>query len=218
MAQQPDLKLFDVAQGPRIIGPEDGKLVDLGSIGARMMAWTEETGWGFSLLEHPMPPRSLAAPNRNTPVRTSTASNRGADGRPARRRRRLCGGGRLGVQAARSMAHVLERRRRALSDFEIISPGGFEHFFDEFGTMMEGPEFNPVQLGELELATGSVPARERAAAVRGARTRSPAAYGQTEEPGPPDTTGWSRVKISASAAIRRQLSKPPGGGKKTAET
>ena len=61
-SQTSDLKRFDASQGPRIIGPDGGKAVDLGSIGARMMAWTEETGGGFSLVEHPMPPRRLAAP------------------------------------------------------------------------------------------------------------------------------------------------------------
>ena len=55
---------FDASQGPRIVGPSDGKSVDLGSIGARMMAWTEETGGGFSLVEHPMPPRRLAPVQR----------------------------------------------------------------------------------------------------------------------------------------------------------
>ena len=49
--------------GPRIVGPNDGRLADLGSIAARMMIWTEETAdGGFSLVEHPMPPRRLAAP------------------------------------------------------------------------------------------------------------------------------------------------------------
>ena len=32
---------------------------------------------------------------------------------------------------------------------EIISPGGFEHFFDELGAIVEAPEFDPAQLGEL---------------------------------------------------------------------
>jgi hypothetical protein len=32
---------------------------------------------------------------------------------------------------------------------EIISPGGFEHFFDELGAITAGPEFDPAQLGEL---------------------------------------------------------------------
>src|SRR6185503_1709408 len=48
--------------GPKIVGPTDGKSVFLGSIGARMMTWAEETEDRFSLVEHPMPPRRLAAP------------------------------------------------------------------------------------------------------------------------------------------------------------
>ena len=53
---------FDASQGPRIIGPTEGKAVDLGSVGVRFMAWTEETGGGFSLVEHPIPPKTLVAP------------------------------------------------------------------------------------------------------------------------------------------------------------
>src|SRR5436190_23226941 len=60
--QEGGLMRFDASQKPRIVGPSDGKWVDLGSLGARMMAWTEETGGGFSLVEHPMPLRRLAAP------------------------------------------------------------------------------------------------------------------------------------------------------------
>ena len=56
------LTRFDGSQGPRNIGPSDGRLVELGSIGARMMAWTEETGGGFSMVEHPIAPRTMAAP------------------------------------------------------------------------------------------------------------------------------------------------------------
>jgi hypothetical protein len=32
---------------------------------------------------------------------------------------------------------------------EIISPGGFEHFFDELGEVMSGGEFDPAALGEI---------------------------------------------------------------------
>ncbi|PZR90264.1 MAG: cupin domain-containing protein, partial [Candidatus Nephthysia bennettiae] len=47
---------FDAAQGPRILGPRDGKTVDLGGCGVRFMVWGEESGGGFSLVEHPIPP------------------------------------------------------------------------------------------------------------------------------------------------------------------
>jgi mannose-6-phosphate isomerase-like protein (cupin superfamily) len=46
----------------RVLGPSDGTLRQLASIGVRFMVGGEESGGGFSLVEHPMPPRALAAP------------------------------------------------------------------------------------------------------------------------------------------------------------
>jgi quercetin dioxygenase-like cupin family protein len=46
----------------RVLGPTDGEAGFLGSIGVRFMISGEESGGGFSLVEHPMPPRALAAP------------------------------------------------------------------------------------------------------------------------------------------------------------
>ena len=46
----------------RVLGPNDGKAGMLGSIGVRFMIGGDDTGGGFSLVEHPMPPYALAAP------------------------------------------------------------------------------------------------------------------------------------------------------------
>lgn len=46
----------------RVLGPADGKAGSLATIGVRFMVWGEEAGGGFSLVEHPMAPRALAAP------------------------------------------------------------------------------------------------------------------------------------------------------------
>jgi mannose-6-phosphate isomerase-like protein (cupin superfamily) len=46
----------------KIVGPKHGKAGSLGSIGVRFMIDGAETGGDFSLVEHPMPPRHLAAP------------------------------------------------------------------------------------------------------------------------------------------------------------
>jgi quercetin dioxygenase-like cupin family protein len=46
----------------RVLGPADGKSGFLGSIGVRFMIGGHETDGGFSLVEHPMGPRALAAP------------------------------------------------------------------------------------------------------------------------------------------------------------
>ena len=52
----------DGTPGPKIVGPNDGAYVDLTSIGCRFMVGGDESGGGFSLVEHPMQPRALAAP------------------------------------------------------------------------------------------------------------------------------------------------------------
>ncbi len=53
---------FDATQGPRVIRPHDGKMLDFGSFGVRFLIGGDESGGGFSLIEHPIPPRTLVAP------------------------------------------------------------------------------------------------------------------------------------------------------------
>ena len=149
-SQTTDLKRFDASQGPRIIGPDGGKAVDLGSIGARFMAWTEETGGGFSLVEHPMPPRRLAAPLHKHSREDEYS---------------FVLEGRMGAQLGDEVVYAevgdfAFKPRDQWHTFwnagdepcrilEIISPGGFEHFFDELGAIVAAPDFDPSQLGEL---------------------------------------------------------------------
>jgi mannose-6-phosphate isomerase-like protein (cupin superfamily) len=48
--------------GPKVVGPKDGLEGFLGSIGVRFMIDGSEAAQRFSLVEHPMSPRALAAP------------------------------------------------------------------------------------------------------------------------------------------------------------
>ena len=50
------------ATAPKIVGPRDGKAGFLGSIGVRFMIDGHEAADRFSLVEHPLGPRALAAP------------------------------------------------------------------------------------------------------------------------------------------------------------
>jgi mannose-6-phosphate isomerase-like protein (cupin superfamily) len=139
------------ATGPRIVGPADGKSVDLGSIGARMMIWTEETTGGeFSLVEHPMPPRRLAAPihkhSREDEYSYVLEGRMGA----------LLGDDVVYAEAGdlvfkpRDQWHTFwNAGDTPCRILEIIAPGGFEHFFDELGAVVEAPEPDPAKLGEL---------------------------------------------------------------------
>ena len=131
------LRRFDASQGPRKLGSGEGKSVDLGSAGVRFMAWTEETGGGFSLVEHPIPPRSLAAPlhkHSNEDEYSYVLEGRmgallGADVVYAD----------VGdfVFKPRDQWHTFWNAGDApCRILEIISPGGFEHFFEELAALM----------------------------------------------------------------------------------
>lgn len=118
---------------PRIVGPRDGKAGNLGSIGVRFMIDTEETAeGGFSLVEHPLPPRRLAAPlhrhSREDEYSYVLTGRMGA----------LLGDdvvyaepGDL-VYKPRNQWHTFwNAGDEPCSILEIIAPGGFEDFFDE---------------------------------------------------------------------------------------
>jgi mannose-6-phosphate isomerase-like protein (cupin superfamily) len=144
------LRRFDATQGPRKVGPADGKFVDLVSVGVRFMAWMEETGGGFSLVEHPIPPRTLVAPlHRHS--REDEYS--------------YVLEGRMGAQLGDDVVYAeagdfVFKPREQWHTFwnagdepcrilEIIVPGGFEHFFDELAAATERPDSSPEALDAL---------------------------------------------------------------------
>jgi mannose-6-phosphate isomerase-like protein (cupin superfamily) len=46
----------------KVLGPQDGRTGQLGGLGVRFMVGAAATAGGFSLVEHPMAPRALGAP------------------------------------------------------------------------------------------------------------------------------------------------------------
>src|SRR5687767_12104372 len=131
------LRRYDATQGPRKVGPSDGKYVDLGSVGVRFMAWMEETGGAFSLVEHPIPPRTLVAPvHRHAREDEYSYVLEGRMGA-------LLGNDVVSAEPGdlvfkpRDQWHTFwnagDTTCRLL---EIISPAGFEHFFKELGERM----------------------------------------------------------------------------------
>jgi mannose-6-phosphate isomerase-like protein (cupin superfamily) len=125
---------FDGSTGPRIIGPRDGKFADLKSIGVRFMIWGAETGGNFSLVEHPIPPRTLVAP-----LHLHTREDEYS----------YILEGRMGAQLGDDVVYaepgdLVFKPRNQWHTFwnagdttcrllEIISQSGFEHFFNELG-------------------------------------------------------------------------------------
>jgi mannose-6-phosphate isomerase-like protein (cupin superfamily) len=142
------LRRFDAAQGPRIVGAADGPVAHLGGCDARFLAWSEETGGGFSLVEHPIPPRSLCAPlHRHDGVDEYSFVLEGRMGA-------ILGGevvhaeaGELAFKPRDEWHTFWNAGDTPCRVLEIISPGGFEHFFREFDETMRDGTFDPVSLG-----------------------------------------------------------------------
>jgi mannose-6-phosphate isomerase-like protein (cupin superfamily) len=128
-------KRFDASQGARTLGLRDGKAIP----GVRFMASAEETGGEFSLVEHPIPPRTLAAPvHRHSREDGYSFALEGRMGALLGDDVIYAEEGELACKP-RGQWHVFwnpaETPCRVL---EIISPGGFERFFDELDVLVHG--------------------------------------------------------------------------------
>jgi mannose-6-phosphate isomerase-like protein (cupin superfamily) len=124
----------------RILGPSDGKAGSLASIGVRFMVDGEESGGGFSLVEHPMPPRALAAPlHRHSREDEYSLVLEGTMGALLGEELVQAQPGDL-VFKPRDQWHTFwnagDQPARIL---EIISPAGFERYFEEMVALPPGP-------------------------------------------------------------------------------
>jgi quercetin dioxygenase-like cupin family protein len=140
----------------RIVGPRDGKLGKLGGIGVRFMVGGAESGGGFALVEHPMEPRALAAPmhrhSREDEYSFVLEGRVGAD----------LGGeiiyGEVGdlIFKPRGQWHTFwnagDGPARIL---EIISPAGFEKFFDTMSEAVGRGELDPPSMAALAAEYGT---------------------------------------------------------------
>jgi quercetin dioxygenase-like cupin family protein len=139
---------FDASHGPRTLGADAGRAIDLGSVGVRFMAWSEETGGGFSLVEHPIPPHSLVAPlHRHSKEDEYSFVIEGRMGALLGEDVIYAETGELAFKPRNQWHTFWNPDDAPCRILEIISPGGFEHFFDEIATAMAALEVEP---GELD--------------------------------------------------------------------
>ena len=130
----------------RVLGPSDGTLADLGSLGVRFMIGGEDSGGGFSLVEHPMPPRGLAAPMHRHSREDEYSYV--LEGRVGAQLGDEVVFGEVGdlIFKPRDQWHTFwnagDEPARIL---EIISPAGFERFFAE----VADPDLDPALRASL---------------------------------------------------------------------
>jgi mannose-6-phosphate isomerase-like protein (cupin superfamily) len=134
----------------KVVGPNDGKAGFLGSIGVRFMIDGDETDGGFSLVEHPMSPRALAAPvHRHLREDEYSFVLEGRMGALLGEEVLEAGPGDL-VFKPRNQWHTFwNAGDEPCRILEIIAPAGFERFFEELDAMGGVLEASPEQVAEL---------------------------------------------------------------------
>jgi mannose-6-phosphate isomerase-like protein (cupin superfamily) len=134
----------------KVVGPQDGKAGFLGSIGVRFMIDGDETGGGFSLVEHPMSPRALAAPlHRHLREDEYSYVLEGRMGALLGDEVLEAGPGYL-VHKPRNQWHTFwNAGDEPCRILEIIAPAGFERFFEELDALGGALAAPPEQMAEL---------------------------------------------------------------------
>ena len=117
---------------PKIVGPTDGESVTLQTIGVRFMIPGADTDTRFSLVEHPIPPRGLAAPlHRHNREDEYSYVLKGRMGALLGDDVVEAGPGDL-VYKPREQWHTFWNAGDAPCEIiEVIAPAGFENFFRE---------------------------------------------------------------------------------------
>jgi mannose-6-phosphate isomerase-like protein (cupin superfamily) len=139
-------------QSNQKLGPKDGEAVYLGGLGVRFMVDGAASGGGFSLVEHPIDRRSLAAPlHRHANEDEYSYVLEGRVGVQLGDEVLEAGPGDL-IFKPRGQWHAFwNRGDEPARLLEIISPAGFDRYFAEIAPLLppnrEEPHFE--RLGEV---------------------------------------------------------------------
>jgi mannose-6-phosphate isomerase-like protein (cupin superfamily) len=133
-----------------VIGPSDGKAGFLGSIGVRFMINGEDAGGDFSLVEHPLSPRALAAPlHRHSREDEYSFVLEGRMGGLLGDEVVEAGPGELVFKPRNEWHTFWNAGDEPCRILEIIAPAGFEHFFEELADLGGALKADPEELAAL---------------------------------------------------------------------
>jgi quercetin dioxygenase-like cupin family protein len=138
------------AVSARVLGPTEGKSGFLGTIGVRFMVGGDESGGGFSLVEHPMSARALAAPlHRHTREDEYSYVIEGRVGALLGEEVLIGGPGDFIVKPRNQWHTFWNASDEPARILEIISPAGFEQFFAELSDLGGVTNVDPQTLAAL---------------------------------------------------------------------
>jgi mannose-6-phosphate isomerase-like protein (cupin superfamily) len=134
----------------RIVGPVDGKVGFLGSIGVRFMLDGDVSDGAFSIVEHPMSARALAAPlHRHTREDEYSYVLEGRMGALLGEDVFEAGPGDLVLKPRGEWHTFWNAGDDPCRILEIIAPAGFERFFAELVDLGGVAKADPALLGAM---------------------------------------------------------------------
>ena len=140
---------------PRIIGPHDASEGFLGSIGVRFLIDGDDAGQRFSLVEHPMSPRALAAPlHLHTREDEYSFVLEGRMGAQLGDDVVYAEGGDFAFKPRNQWHTFWNAGDEPCRILEIIAPAGFERFFQELDALGGALKADPAALAELNARYG----------------------------------------------------------------
>jgi quercetin dioxygenase-like cupin family protein len=148
----------------KVLGEGDGRLGRLGAMGVRFMVGGAESGGGFSLVEHPMGPRALGGPlHRHANEDEYSFVLEGRIGAQLGNETIYGESGDL-IFKPRAEWHTFwnadDEPARVL---EIISPGGFEGYFERLSALLAAGPPDPADVRaiaadyDLDIDPDSIP-------------------------------------------------------------
>lgn len=139
----------------KVLAPKDGKAGFLGSMGVRFMVDGLESGGGFSLVEHPLSARALAAPlHRHSREDEYSYVVEGRVGALLGEEVVVGGPGDL-IFKPRGQWHTFwNADNKPARLLEIISPAGFEQYFAELVDLGGSTQADPQDLAALAARYG----------------------------------------------------------------
>jgi mannose-6-phosphate isomerase-like protein (cupin superfamily) len=120
-----------------VVGPGDGRTVEFGGLGARFLVDAAASGGGFALVEHPLAARTLGAPlHVHEHEDEYSFVLEGEVGVQVGDEIHYARPGDLVIKP-RGVAHAFWNRTEAPARLlEIISPAGFERYFEDIAPLL----------------------------------------------------------------------------------
>jgi quercetin dioxygenase-like cupin family protein len=144
------------AEAPRltVVQPGEGRTGELGSIGVAFKLWGHDTNGALSIVEHPFPVGALVPPHMHTREDEYSIVTEGEIGFRSGDREVVLGRGGYITKPRGELHTMWNAGATPARMIEVITPAGFEGFFDELSALLVAGPPLPEAVAEIAARYG----------------------------------------------------------------